>query len=47
VSDIYARKAGALEFVVVDSTMRNGDGVSVGHSRQWILVRNAVPRTVP
>ncbi len=39
VADIYAKKGGALEFVVVDSTLRNGDGVSVGHSRQTILVR--------
>jgi hypothetical protein len=45
VSDIYVRKNGAFEFVVVDSTMHNSDGVCVGRSRQWILVRHAAPVT--
>jgi N-terminal half of MaoC dehydratase len=40
VTDIYAKRDGALEFVVVDSEMHNGDGVSLGRSRQTILVRN-------
>src|ERR1700722_8603103 len=30
VADIYDRKAGALEFVVVDSTMHNSSGAFVG-----------------
>ncbi len=42
VVDIYDRKDGALEFVVVESAMRNADGVSVGRSRQLILVRNEI-----
>jgi len=42
VADIYDRKDGALEFVVVDSTILRNGGQSVGRSRQWILVRNAV-----
>jgi hypothetical protein len=42
VSDIYDRKGGALEFVVVDSTMHNSTGAFVGRSRQSILVRNAL-----
>jgi hypothetical protein len=42
VVDIYERKEGALEFVVVESTMRNAGGVSVGRSTQWILVRNEI-----
>jgi hypothetical protein len=43
VVDIYDRKDGALEFVVIDSTVRRRSGESVGRSRQWILVRNPVP----
>jgi hypothetical protein len=42
VVDIYDRKDGALEFVVVESAMHNADGVSVGRSKQWILVRNEI-----
>jgi len=42
VVDIYDRKDGALDFVVVESAMRNADGVSVGRSKQWILVRNEI-----
>jgi N-terminal half of MaoC dehydratase len=40
VSDIYERKQGALEFIVVESTIRNADGVLVGRSRQSIVVRD-------
>jgi hypothetical protein len=43
VADIYDRKDGALEFVVVETSMHNADGVSVGRSTQWILVRNEIP----
>jgi hypothetical protein len=43
VVDIYGRKDGAHEFVIVESTLRNADGVSVGRSTQRILVRNEVP----
>ena len=42
VADIYDRKNGALEFVVIDSTIIRNSGQSVGRSRQWILVRHAV-----
>jgi hypothetical protein len=42
VTDIYHRKGGALEFVVVDSMMHNSSGAFVGRSRQLILVRNAL-----
>jgi N-terminal half of MaoC dehydratase len=42
VVDIYGRKDGAHEFVVVESALQNGDGVSVGRSTQRILVRNEV-----
>ena len=43
VVDIYGRKDGAHEFVIVESTLRNARGVSVGRSTQRILVRNEVP----
>ena len=42
VTDIYDRKDGALEFVVIDSTIHNSSGVFVGSSRQTILVRNSL-----
>ena len=40
VTDIYAKKGGALEFLVVESTLHNGDGALAGRSRQTILVRS-------
>lgn len=40
VSDIYDRKEGALEFIVIDTAIRNSEGDRAGYSRQWILVRN-------
>ena len=46
VTDIYDRKDGALEFVVIVSTMHNGDGHLVGRSTQRFLVRNSA-RDVP
>jgi hypothetical protein len=42
VTDIYDRKDGALEFIVIDSTIHNSSGVFVGSSRQTILVRNSL-----
>ena len=46
VVDIYDRKEGAHEFVVVESAMHNADGICVGRSTQRILVRNEI-RTAP
>ena len=43
VSDIYAKKGGALELVIVESTLHRSDGASIGHSRQSLLVRNEPP----
>jgi len=40
VADILPRKAAPSNFVVVDSTLHNGDGASLGRARQTILVRN-------
>jgi hypothetical protein len=43
VADIYGRKNGAMEFIVVESVIRRADGEFVGRSRQVILVRNPLP----
>ena len=40
VSDIYAKKGGALEFIVEDSTATNQDGVLVVELQRVIVVRN-------
>jgi hypothetical protein len=40
VSDIYERKGGQLEFIVVDSVIRHVGGALVGRTQQVILVRN-------
>jgi N-terminal half of MaoC dehydratase len=39
VSDIYERKAGTQEFIIVDSTIRRASGEWVGRSLQSILIR--------
>jgi hypothetical protein len=41
VSDIYERKSGQFEFIVIDSEVRHAAGDLVGRSRQVILVRHA------
>ena|ERR1700733_4894345 len=41
VADIYNRKDGTLEFIVVDSEIRHESGALVGRSRQTLLVRNS------
>jgi hypothetical protein len=41
VTDIYERKQGALEFIVVESSIAHVNGALVGRSRQSILVRNS------
>lgn len=40
VSDIYSRKGGTLEFIVLESTATNQDGVLVGEMRSSIIVRH-------
>jgi hypothetical protein len=42
VVDIFDRKDGAHEFVILESTLLNADGVRLGRSTQRILVRNEV-----
>jgi N-terminal half of MaoC dehydratase len=43
VSNIYERKAGELEFVVVDTLIRQSSGQLVARTQQVILVRNPAP----
>ena len=40
ISDIYAKKNGALEFIVKDSTAIDAKGETVGEMRSVIVVRN-------
>ena len=40
ISDIYEKKAGALEFVVLDTAVRNQTGTLVAEQRSVIVVRN-------
>ena len=38
--DVFDRKNGELEFLVIESTLRNAQQLTVGRSVQWIVVRN-------
>lgn len=40
VTDLYDKKGGAMEFIVIESSIRKADGELVGTSRQVVLVRN-------
>lgn len=40
VTDIYDRRNGEMEFIVIESRIWRDDGTAVGRSRQLILVRN-------
>lgn len=40
IRDIYAKKGGALEFIVQETTARNQEDVLVGELRSVIVVRN-------
>jgi hypothetical protein len=42
VSDIYEKRGGAMEFIVIESVFRNEAGSTVARSRQVVLVRNPV-----
>jgi len=44
VSDIYEKRGGALEFIVIESVFRNEAGSTVARSRQVALVRNPVTK---
>lgn len=41
VVDLYDRKGGAMDFIVIESVISHVDGMLAGRSRQVILVRNA------
>lgn len=41
VTDLYDKRGGAMEFIVIESSVSRDDGTPVGRSRQVILVRNA------
>jgi hypothetical protein len=41
VSEIYEKKGGAMEFIVIDTTFAGPAGQPVGCSRQIVLVRNS------
>ncbi|MDB5405449.1 MAG: hypothetical protein JWL84_361 [Rhodospirillales bacterium] len=45
VTDIYDKRGGTMEFIVIESSISRDDGTPVGRSRQVILVRN--PTAVP
>lgn len=44
VMDIYDKRDGALEFVVIESVLSNEARAVVGRSRQVVMVRNAAKR---
>jgi hypothetical protein len=43
VTDLYERKNGAMDFIVIESTVSRGTEL-LGRSRQVVLVRNPVPK---
>jgi len=45
VTDIYDKKGGALEFIVIESLVHNAGDKLVGKSRQLVLLRNPTPQT--
>ena len=40
VTDLYDKRNGAMEFIVIESRISRQDGTPVGRSRQVVLVRN-------
>lgn len=40
VTDLYEKKRGAIEFIVIESTVSRDDGIPIGKSRQIVLVHN-------
>mgnify|MGYP000376065600 CR=1 FL=1 len=43
VADIYERKNGLMEFIVIESTVSHAERGLLGRSRQVVLVRNPKP----
>lgn len=44
VTDLYDKKNGQMDFIVIESVLHNASGVLVGRSRQVVLVRNPAPK---
>lgn len=40
ITDLYDRRNGAIEFIVIESRICRDDGTAVGRSRQVVMVRN-------
>lgn len=47
VTDLYDKKSGAMDFIVIESSVTRDDGVLAGKSRQVVLVRNPTPKVAP
>lgn len=44
VADLYDKKNGLMDFIVIESVLHNAAGTLVGRSRQVVLVRNPAPK---
>ena len=47
VTDLYDKKNGAMDFIVIESTIRHAERGLLGRSRQVVLVRNPKPAVTP
>ena len=47
VVDLYEKKGGAMEFIVIESVFTSEDGEILGRSRQVVAVRNPAPEARP
>lgn len=45
VTDLYDKKNGAMDFIVIESTVSHAERGLLGRSRQVVLVRNPVPKS--
>ena len=47
VTDLYDKKNGAMDFIVIESTVSHAERGLLGRSRQVVLVRNPKPTEAP
>ena len=47
VTDLYDKKNGAMDFIVIESTVSHAERGLLGRSRQVVLVRNPQPKAAP
>lgn len=47
VTDLYEKKGGAMEFIVIESVLTGAAGLLLGRSRQVVAVRNPRPEARP